>query len=149
MHHHSWKVKIPPLLFHTDCQPRHPQTPGPGGPRARKPQPSIEAERFPTFAPRLRILPPDGSWLPPPGPWPRGRRRPVTLPECRQLPPWPASRFPIRGRNHPRELATCPHQLPPLPWNSSLPCSPSLQPRKRMNPSAGGVTEDKNLRQVW
>lgn len=59
------------------------------------------------------------------------------------------SSFPIRGRNHPRELATCPHQLPPLPWNSSLPCSPSLQPRKRMNPSAGGVTEDKNLRQVW
>lgn len=91
MHHHSWKVKTPPLLFHTDCQPRHPQTPGPGGPRARKPQPRIEAEGFPTFAPRLRILPPDGSWLPPPGPWPRGRRRPVTLPECRQLPPWPAS----------------------------------------------------------
>lgn len=69
----------------------------------------LPAQASPTFPSGLRILPPGGPWLPPPGHWPRGRcRRPVTLPECRQLPPWRASRFPeqLPPPYHKRKLST-------------------------------------------
>lgn len=116
-HQCMWNGKIKRLPFHTDCQPRHPTA-------VRR----LAGYSAQGPAPCTSILPLGEPWLPPLGHWPRGcSRRPVTLPECRQLLPWPACPvfqnsflLPIRSINCPQELAACPYQLQTLLLNSFL-----------------------------
>lgn len=117
-----------------------------GGPSARGPARCTRKPRRSAFPGGLSILPLGGPWLPPLGHWPRGcSRRPVTLPECRQLLPWPARpvfqssfRLPIRSINCPQELAACPYQLQTLLSNSflfgAIPSPPPHLPSRPLHP---------------